>query len=222
MRIVLAEDSALLREGIAQMLTAEGHSIVSTAANAPELLRAVDEQAPELAIVDVRMPPDYIDEGMRAALQIRRESPDTAVLLLSQVVERRHARELLDGLGGVGYLLKDRVADLAALLDAVETVGGGGTAFDPEVIRQLLRAEDKEDPALATLTDREREVLDHLAQGLSNTSIATRLFISRSGVEKHINTIFAKLDVPHGGEVNRRVVVVLTYLGRREPRETAP
>lgn len=218
MRIVLAEDSALLREGIAQLLTVEGHEIVAAAANGPELLRAVTEQAPELAIIDVRMPPDYVDEGVHAALQIRREHPDTAVLLLSQYVERRHARDLLDGNGGVGYLLKDRVSDISRLLDAIDTVAGGGTAFDPEVIRQLLAAGDGRDPVLSTLTERERLVLDHLAQGLSNASIASRLHISRSGVEKHINTLFTKLAVPEGGEINRRVVAVLTYLGRqREP-----
>lgn len=213
MRIVLAEDSLLLREGVAQLLTLEGHEIVAGTSNATELLHAVDRHAPDLAIVDVRMPPDFVDEGVHAALQIRRESPRTAVLLLSQVVERRHARDLLDGSGGVGYLLKDRVSDIRRFLDAIEAVAGGGTAFDPEVIRQLLAAGSGPDPRLARLTDRERDVLAHLAQGLSNTSIAQRLYISRSGVEKHINTIFSKLAIPAGGDVNRRVLAVLLYLG---------
>lgn len=218
MRIVLAEDSALLREGLAQLLTVEGHEIVAMAANGAELLRAVREHDPDLAVVDVRMPPDHVDEGVQAALEIRSAHPSTSVLLLSQIVEKRHTRELLDGLGGIGYLLKDRVADLGALLDAVETVARGGTAFDPEVIRQLLQTESSSAAALAGLSEREREVLDHLAQGLSNTSIAARLFISRSGVEKHINTIFSKLGVPEGGEVNRRVIAVLMYIGQNDSR----
>lgn len=216
MRIVLAEDSLLLREGVAQLLALEGHEIVDGTSNATELLHAVAQHAPDLAIVDVRMPPDFVDEGVHAALRIRREHPGTAVLLLSQVVERRYARELLDGSGGVGYLLKDRVSDIRRFLDAIEAVAAGGTAFDPEVIRQLLAASSGPDPRLAALTDRERDVLAHLAQGLSNTSIAQRLYISRSGVEKHINTIFSKLTIPAGGEVNRRVLAVLLYLGAAE------
>ncbi|GAA1719699.1 response regulator transcription factor [Brachybacterium phenoliresistens] len=213
MRIVLAEDSLLLREGVAQLLALEGHEIVAGTSNATELLHAVVRHAPDLAIVDVRMPPDFVDEGVHAALRIRRENPGTAVLLLSQVVERRYARELLDGSGGVGYLLKERVSDIRRFLDAIEEVASGGTAFDPEVIRQLLAAGSGPDPRLARLTDRERDVLAHLAQGLSNTSIAQRLYISRSGVEKHINTIFSKLAIPVGGDVNRRVLAVLLYLG---------
>ena len=213
MPIVLAEDSLLLREGVTQLLSLEGHEIVAGTSNATELLHAVARHAPDLAIIDVRMPPDFVDEGVHAALRIRRDHPSTAVLLLSQVVERRHARELLDGSGGVGYLLKDRVSDIRRFLDAIEAVADGGTAFDPEVIRQLLAASSGPDPRLAALTDRERDVLAHVAQGLSNASIAQRLHISRSGVEKHINTIFSKLGIPAGGEVNRRVLAVILYLG---------
>ncbi len=211
MRLTLAEDSALLREGIAQLLTAEGHQIVDAVGTASHLLTSIAREAPDLVVADVRMPPDFVDEGIRAALQIRREHPGVAVLVLSQYVERRHTAELMDGRGGVGYLLKDRVSDIAGFLDAIERVGSGGTAFDPEVVRQLLAAHREPETGL---TDRELTVLAALAEGLSNAAVAARLFISQSAVEKHINTIFTKLGIPPDASYNRRVLAVLEYLRR--------
>ncbi|MEV4776166.1 response regulator transcription factor [Microbacterium sp. LWH12-1.2] len=211
MLITIAEDSALLREGIAQLLVAEGHEIVDAVGSAGELIDAVSERQPQLVIVDVRMPPDFIDEGIRAALTIRSAWPQVAVMVLSQYVERRHATELLTGAGGVGYLLKDRVSDIAAFLDAIERVGGGGTAFDQEVIRQLLLAGPVDSP-ISRLTDREREVLTLMAQGHSNDSMRQELFVTQSAVEKHINSIFTKLDLPHGTTYNRRVLAILEFL----------
>lgn len=213
MRIAIAEDSTLLREGIAQLLTAEGHVITDAVGTAVELLRAVAADPPDLVIVDVRMPPDFVDEGIHAALRIRRDRPEIAVIVLSQYVERRHTSDLLDGRGGVGYLLKDRVSDIAGFLDAIERVRDGGTAFDPEVIRQLIATKPDADTRLAGLTERERAVLELIAQGHSNASISERLFISQSGTEKHINTIFGKLGIPPGSTYNRRVLAVLAYLG---------
>lgn len=215
MRIALAEDSTLLREGIAQLLVAEGHTITAAVGTAEELLAALTDTLPDLVIIDVRMPPDYVDEGIRAALEIRSAHTRVSVLVLSQHVERRHARELLDSRGGVGYLLKDRVSDIAGFLDAIERVGGGGTAFDPEVIRQLIAARPEPDARLATLTGRERSVLELIAEGQSNAGIAERLFMSLSGVEKHINTIFTKLEIAPGSSYNRRVIAALTYLDER-------
>lgn len=217
MRIALAEDSTLLREGIAQLLAAEGHTITAAVGSAEELLAALTDALPDLVIVDVRMPPDYVDEGIRAALEIRSAHPGVSVLVLSQHVERRHARELLDSRGGVGYLLKDRVSDIAGFLDAIQRVADGGTAFDPEVIRQLIAARPEPDARLATLTSRERSVLELIAQGQSNAGIAERLFMSLSGVEKHINTIFTKLEIAPGSNYNRRVIAGLTYLDERSP-----
>jgi len=211
-RIALAEDSTLLREGISQLLTAEGHTIIAAVGTADELIDAIAAVPTDLVIVDVRMPPDFVDEGVRAALRIRGDHPDVAVLVLSQHVERRHARDLLDGRGAVGYLLKDRVSDIAGFLDAIERVASGGTAFDPEVIRQLIAARGDSDDGLSTLSDRERAVLELIAQGLGNASIADRLFMSLSGVEKHINTIFAKLEITPGTGYNRRVLAAIAYL----------
>lgn len=215
MRIAIAEDSALLREGIAGLLTTEGHTITHLVGDGVGLLEAVAADPPDLVIVDVRMPPDFIDEGIHAALRIRREWPGVAVIVLSQYVERRHASELLDGTGGVGYLLKDRVSDIGGFLDALERVRAGGTAFDPEVIRQLIAAKGAPDAAFTTLTDRERAVLELIAQGRSNASIADRMHISQSGIEKHINTIFTKLDLAPDTTSNRRVLAVLAYLRDR-------
>lgn len=214
MRIALADDSALLREGLAQLLAAEGHEITAAVETAEELVRAVASDRPDLVIVDVRMPPDYVDEGIHAALRIRTEHQDVGVLVLSQHVERRHARELLDGRGGVGYLLKDRVSDIAGFLDAIGRVASGGAAFDPEVIRQLLAARVEPDAPVDELSERERQVLELMAQGHSNAAIAERLFLSLSGIEKHINTIFTKLGIAPGTGYNRRVLAVLAYLGR--------
>ncbi|MBT2483286.1 MULTISPECIES: response regulator transcription factor [unclassified Microbacterium] len=212
MRIVIAEDSALLREGIAQLLTAEGHQVVAAVADADALMRALGVEEPDLVIVDVRMPPEYVDEGIRAALQIREQHPDVAVLVLSQHVERRYARELLDGRGGVGYLLKDRISDISGFLDAIVRVTEGGVAFDPEVIRRLIADRSGPDPRLSALSERESAVLELIAEGHSNAAIAERLHMSQSGVEKHINTIFTKLGVASGSGVNRRVLAVLAHL----------
>lgn len=211
MRITLAEDSALLREGIAQLLTAEGHDIVDSVGSAVELIDAMSRRQPELVIVDVRMPPDFVDEGIRAAITIRSTWPEVAVIVLSQYVERRHATELLTGTGKVGYLLKDRVSDISAFLNAIERVGAGGTAFDQEVIRQLLLTKPADSP-VSRLTEREREVLTLMAQGHTNASLCQELFITQSAIEKHINSIFTKLDLPQGTTYNRRVLAILELL----------
>lgn len=213
MRITLAEDSALLREGVAQLLTAEGHQVVDSVGNAGELLAAVAADCPDLVIVDVRMPPTFVDEGIHAALRLRQDHPGLGVLVLSQYVERQHAGKLLDGSGGIGYLLKDRVSDIAGFLAAIDRISVGGTAFDPEVIHHLLAARDREATPLAGLTERERAVLALMAEGHSNASIARELFISQSAVEKHSNLIFSKLRLPSGDSYNRRVSAVLRYLG---------
>lgn len=212
MRIALAEDSTLLREGIAQLLVAEGHRIVASVGDADALMEALHHEEPDLVIVDVRMPPEYVDEGIRAALEIRTRHPGVAVLVLSQHVERRYASELLDGRGGVGYLLKDRISDISGFLDAIVRVADGGVAFDPEVIRRLIADRTGPDPRMAELSEREGAVLELIAEGHSNAAIAERLFVSQSGVEKHINTIFTKLGVASGSGVNRRVLAVLAYL----------
>ncbi|KAA9153423.1 response regulator transcription factor [Microbacterium lushaniae] len=211
MRITIAEDSALLREGIAQLLVAEGHEIIDSVGSGIELIDAVSQRQPQLVIVDVRMPPDFVDEGIRAALTIRSTWPRIAVLVLSQYVERRHATELLTGAGGVGYLLKDRVSDISTFLDAIERVGNGGTAFDQEVVRQLLLARPADSP-VSRLTDRERDVLTLMAQGHTNASLRQELFVTQSAVEKHINSIFTKLDLPQGSTYNRRVLAILEFL----------
>lgn len=213
MRITLAEDSALLREGVAQLLTAEGHQIVDSVGNAEDLLAAVATDCPDLVIVDVRMPPTFVDEGIHAALTLRQDHPGLGVLVLSQYVERQHAGKLLDGSGGIGYLLKDRVSDIAGFLAAIDRISEGGTAFDPEVIHRLLAARDREATPLAELTERERAVLALMAEGHSNASIARQLFVSQSAVEKHSNMIFTKLRLPSGDSYNRRVSAVLRYLG---------
>ncbi|WP_449408894.1 response regulator transcription factor [Microbacterium maritypicum] len=213
MRIAIAEDSTLLREGIVQLLGAEGHEVVASVADADALMSALAREEPDLVIVDVRMPPDFVDEGIRAALRIRREHPSVAVLVLSQHVERRYASELLlDGRGGVGYLLKDRVSDIAGFLDAIVRVAEGGVAFDPEVIRRLIADRSGPDQGVGDLSDREAAVLELMAEGHSNAAIAERLFVSQSGVEKHINTIFTKLGLAAGSGVNRRVLAVLAHL----------
>ena len=212
MRIALAEDSALLREGLSQLLAAEGHTVVYAAGTADAVLRFVEADPPDLVILDVRMPPDFVDEGIHAALRIRSDHPDVGVLVLSQYVEQRHASRLLDGRGGVGYLLKDRVSDITGFLDALSRVRDGGTAFDPEVIRQLIAAKESPDTRITALTDRERSVLELIAQGHSNASIAQRLYLSQSGIEKHINTIFGKLEIAQDSTVNRRVLAVLEFI----------
>jgi DNA-binding NarL/FixJ family response regulator len=212
-RAVIADDSVLLREGIGRLLAEGGIEVVASVGDADSLLLAVRDQKPDLAIVDVRMPPAHRDEGLRAAIEIRGRWPNVALLVLSQFVEERYATELLSAESrSVGYLLKDRVADVAEFIDAVQRVAGGGTAIDPEVVRQILARTRRADP-LSRLTPREREVLALMAEGRSNTSVASTLVVSMGAVEKHVASIFAKLDLPAGDEqLQRRVMAVLRYL----------
>lgn len=213
MRIVLAEDSTLLREGLVRLLADEGHQVLAAAADADQLVAAVDEHRPDAVVTDVRMPPTNTDDGLRAALEIRRRWPRIAVLVLSQYVEKRYAAKLLaDRSEGVGYVLKDRVAQVEEFLDALDRVAAGATALDPEVVRQLMSATSHGDP-LGRLTPRERDVLHHMAQGHTNAAIAGRLHVSQSAVEKHVNTIFDKLDLTHVTGYSRRVLAILRYLG---------
>ncbi|WP_084959704.1 response regulator [Thermoactinospora rubra] len=212
MRVILAEDSTLLREGLMRLLAEEGHEVVAAVGEAVSLLRAVAEHRPQIVVADVRMPPTHTDEGLRAALEIRRRWPSVAVLVLSQYVEKKYAAELMSSdVSGVGYLLKDRVGQVADFLDALERVGTGGAAFDPEVVRQLLARTSQADP-LARLTPRERQVLENMAQGLTNASIAQRLHVSQSAVEKHVNAVFDKLGLAHADGYSRRVLAVLRFL----------
>jgi len=211
-RVVVADDSTLLREGVVRLLEEAGLEVVGQAADAEDLLRKVRAHRPDVAIVDVRMPPTHTDEGLRAAREIRAELPEVSVLVLSQYVEVTYARELLaESAEGLGYLLKDRVADVGALTDAVRRVGEGGSALDPEVVSQMLGRRRVEDP-LEGLTPREREVLGLMAEGRSNASIAAELVVSERAVEKHVTGIFSKLGLEAGGEDHRRVVAVLRFL----------
>jgi DNA-binding NarL/FixJ family response regulator len=211
-RAVIAEDSVLLRVGLIKVLEMGGFQVAAEAGDAEGLLAAVAEHRPELALIDVRMPPGFTDEGVRAALEIRRRWPGTPVVLLSQYVEERYAADLLSAnTSGVGYLLKQRVADVADFVAAVRRVADGGTALDPQVVAQLLLRRDS-DP-LARLTPREREVLGLMAEGRSNAGIAQALVVSESAVAKHINSIFAKLDLPVVDADHRRVLAVLRFLG---------
>jgi DNA-binding NarL/FixJ family response regulator len=213
LRVVIAEDAALFREGLARLLTDRGHQVVAAAGDAGALLAAVARHRPDVAVADVRMPPTHTDEGLRAAVELRRDYPGTGVLVLSQYIETRYAARLLAGnAAGVGYLLKDRVADVAEFMGALARVAAGGTALDPEVVSQLLRASRHGD-GLATLTPREREVLALMAEGRSNTAIAATLVITASVVEKHVASIFGKLGLPPAEADNRRVLAVLRYLG---------
>lgn len=211
MRAVIAEDSVLLREGLARLLTEAGIDVAATVADAEQLLRAVEEHEPDVAVVDVRMPPSHTDEGLRAALVLRRQWPRVAVLVLSQYVEERYATELLSGeTSGIGYLLKDRVADVAEFLEALHRVAAGGAALDPEVVAQLLVRRHKQ--PLDRLTPREWAVLRLMAEGRSNAGIGTALTIGASGVEKHVNSILTKLDLPRADNDHRRVLAVLRFL----------
>jgi DNA-binding NarL/FixJ family response regulator len=211
-RVVVADDSTLLREGVVRLLEEAGLEVVGQAGDAEDLLRKVRAHKPDVAIVDVRMPPTHTDEGLRAAREIRAELPEVSVLVLSQYVEVTYARELLaDSAEGLGYLLKDRVADVGALTDAVRRVGEGGSALDPEVVSQMLGRRRREDP-LEELTPREREVLGLMAEGRSNASIAAELVVTERAVEKHVTGIFSKLGLEAGGEDHRRVVAVLRFL----------
>jgi DNA-binding NarL/FixJ family response regulator len=213
LRIVIAEDAAIMREGLTQTLARRGHDVVAAVGDAVSLLQAVDEHEPDVAIIDVRMPPDHTDDGLRAAHAIRRDHPRVGVLVFSQYVETGSATELFarSGQGGVGYLLKDRVADVSEFNDAVRRIAQGGTVLDPEVVSQLLRAARRSDP-LASLTRREREVLSLIAQGRSNAGISEELTISAGVVEKHVASIFAKLGLPPSDSDNRRVIAALRYL----------
>jgi DNA-binding NarL/FixJ family response regulator len=211
-RVVLAEDSLLLREGLIRLLEEAGASVVAAVGDGITLVAAVREHRPDVAVVDVRMPPTFTDEGLRAALEIRRDVPATAVLVLSQYVEESYASDLLTGGGGVGYLLKDRVAKLADLSDALDRVVAGGTVLDPEVVSALFANRRRRDP-LGELSPREREVLGLMAEGRTNTAIGRTLVITQGGVEKHISSIFTKLGLPPSSDDHRRVIAVLTWLG---------
>jgi len=211
-RAVIAEDLALLRDGLTRLLTAFEIEVVAAVDNGPALLPALLEHRPDVAVVDVRLPPTFSDEGLQASLAARRQLPGLPVLVLSQHVEQLYARELLaDRSGGVGYLLKDRVSDVSQFVGAVRQVAAGGTVMDPEVVAQLLSRNTASQP-LGTLTAREREVLALMAEGRSNLAIAGRLFVTEKAVSKHINSILAKLGMPPSDDDNRRVLAVLAYL----------
>jgi DNA-binding NarL/FixJ family response regulator len=212
MRIVIAEDSVLLRQGLVRLLADFDLEVVAAVDDADELLRVVDLQRPDLCIVDIRMPPTHTDEGVRAALVIRAQHPEVAVLMLSQYVEERYATDLIaSNTSGFGYLLKDRVADVAEFVDAVRRVAAGGTALDPEVVSQLLVRSRRAEP-LARLTPRETDVMRLMAEGKSNAGIAAELVVSEGAVEKHVTSIFSKLGLPAAEQENRRVLAVLRWL----------
>jgi DNA-binding NarL/FixJ family response regulator len=212
-RVVIAEDLTLLREGLAALLSECGHEVVATVGDGDALVAAIEEHGPDIALIDVRMPPTQTDEGVRAAVEVRRRHPQTGILILSQYVEERYAADLLEGgARGVGYLLKDRIADVEQFLGAIDRVAGGGTVIDPEVIAQLLVRQQRDNP-LDRLTPRETEVLALMAEGHTNASIVERLDISHSAVEKHVRKVFAKLRLNDDDQHHRRVLAVLTYLG---------
>jgi DNA-binding NarL/FixJ family response regulator len=211
MRIVLAEDSLLLREGLVRLLDEAGAEVVAAVGDGEALVRAVTDHRPDVAVVDVRMPPTFTDEGLRAALRLRRAVPGTGVLVLSQYVESSYAEDLIGTGGGVGYLLKDRVARLADLSDALERVAAGGTALDPEVVAALFAQRRRRDP-IAALSPREREVLGLMAEGRTNSAISRTLVVGAGAVEKHISSIFAKLGLPPSGDDHRRVLAVVAWL----------
>jgi DNA-binding NarL/FixJ family response regulator len=212
LRVAIAEDSGLLRAGIARLVTDAGHRVVAEADDGPGFLRAVEERTPDVAVVDVRMPPGFRDEGLKAALEARRRSPGLTVLVLSQYVEERYGRELLEsGMEGTGYLLKDRVADVEEFVSALETVASGGTVLDPEVVGQLL-ARRRRNEGLASLTPREGEVLALVAEGRTNGAVAEALFVTEGAVEKHVRSIFGKLGLAQSEADHRRVLAVLAYL----------
>ncbi|WP_066931410.1 response regulator transcription factor [Streptomyces sp. NBRC 110611] len=217
MRVVIAEDSVLLREGLSRLLTDRGHEVVAGVGDAESLMKTVGELAdegalPDVVVADVRMPPTHTDEGVRAAIRLRRDHPGLGVLVLSQYVEEQYATELLAGSSrGIGYLLKDRVAEVREFVDAVVRVAEGGTALDPEVVAQLLGRSRKQD-VLAHLTPREREVLGLMAEGRTNSAIARQLVVSGGAVEKHVSNIFLKLGLAQSDEDHRRVLAVLTHL----------
>jgi len=212
LRVVVADDAVLLREGLVRLLAEEGHQVVAAVGDGPALVEAVLEHHPDVSVVDVRMPPTHTDEGLRAAIAAREHRPGAPMLVLSQYVEASYAADLLaDGSGAVGYLLKDRVARVEEFLDALDRVARGATVLDPQVVAQLLAAQRRNDP-LKNLTERERELLALMAEGHSNPAIARRLVLSASAVEKHIGNIFAKLGLPPDDARHRRVLAVLAYL----------
>jgi DNA-binding NarL/FixJ family response regulator len=212
LRVAIAEDSSLLREGLTRLLVDAGMDVVAKVGDGPGLISAVEQHRPDVAVVDVRMPPGYRDEGLKAAMELRRRMPNLPVLVLSQYVEERYGAELLEsGAAGVGYLLKDRVADVPDFVTAVRNVASGGTVLDPEVVRQLLSRRQR-DERLAALTPRELEVLSLMAEGRSNHAIARALYVTEGAVEKHIKNIFGKLGLAQTDTDHRRVLAVLTYL----------
>jgi DNA-binding NarL/FixJ family response regulator len=220
-RVVLAEDLYLLRQGLVQLLESHGFEIVAAVDNGPQLLSVLLSERPDVAVVDVRLPPTFTDEGIQAALEARRQVKGLPILVLSQHVESLYARELLaDGAGGIGYLLKDRVFNSDQFIDAVRRVADGGTSMDPQVISRLLAGNARREP-LATLTQREREVLSLMAEGCSNAAVAQRLVISQGAVAKYTTNIFTKLDITQSDDHNRRVLAVLAYLNAPSGRTTA-
>jgi DNA-binding NarL/FixJ family response regulator len=212
MRVVIADDAVLLREGLVRLVEENGHQVVAAVGDGPSLVEAIAEHKPDVSIVDVRMPPSHTDEGLRAAVEARSRVPGSPILVLSQYVEVSYADDLLaDRVGAVGYLLKDRVSEVAEFLDALQRVAGGATVLDPEVVGQLLVRRRRDDP-LRNLTPREREVLGLMAEGRSNTAIARKIVVTEGAVEKHVRNIFTKLDLPPDDEQHRRVLAVLAYL----------
>jgi DNA-binding NarL/FixJ family response regulator len=211
-RVVIAEDSAILRDGLVQLLADRGFAVTGAVGDAVSLEQAIATDPPDVAVVDIRMPPTFTDEGLRTAISLRRDHPEVGILVFSQYVETRYAAELLaGGAAGIGYLLKDRVADVADFAEALVRVASGGTALDPEVVTQLMGASRRTD-ALEVLTGREREVLSLMAEGRTNSAIAAALVVSEGAVEKHVANIFAKLDLPASSTDHRRVLAVLRYL----------
>jgi DNA-binding NarL/FixJ family response regulator len=212
MRVVIADDAVLLREGLVRLIEENGHTVVAAVGDGPSLVAAIAEHKPDVSIVDVRMPPSHTDEGLRAAVEARALVPGSPILVLSQYVEVAYAEDLLaDRAGAVGYLLKDRVSEVAEFLDGLQRVAGGATVLDPEVVGQLFVRRRRDDP-LRSLTRREREVLGLMAEGRSNTAIARKMVVTEGAVEKHVRNIFTKLDLPPDEEQHRRVLAVLTYL----------
>ncbi len=212
MRVVIAEDLALLRDGLIRLFEAHDFEVVAAVDNAPSLLRALEDKDADIAVLDVRLPPSFSNEGLMAAVEIRRRRPAFPVLVLSQYVEQLYAKELLaSGQGSIGYLLKDRITDVRSFVEAVQQVADGGTVLDPQVVSSILSRAQREAP-MERLTEREREVLSLMAQGRSNAAIAARLFVSEKAVGKHTNSIFTKLDLPQAADDNRRVLAVLAFL----------
>ncbi len=211
-RVAIAEDSAVLRDGLAQLLTGRGFDVTDAVGDPEALRQAVDRAVPDVVVIDIRMPPSFTDEGLRLAIELRRHHPELGILLFSQYIETRYAADLLaDGAAGIGYLLKDRVADVSDFVEALVRVASGGTALDPEVVTQLMAASRRRD-SLSGMSGREREVLSLMAEGRSNAAIATALVISEGAVEKHVTSIFTKLNLPASQLDHRRVLAVLHYL----------